>query len=103
MLLSGGREEMRTELHDLLKGYEQFLPFERSEIALIEPLRALRMIHFGLVGAPLGRPGLSTGLSLVCRNHVIGKITIGRSMISWRRSWARPRVVMAAYLVIIAG
>jgi len=46
MLLSGGREEMRTELHDLLKGYEQFLPFERSEIALIEPLRALRMIHY---------------------------------------------------------
>jgi len=46
MLLSGGREDMRTELHDLLKGYEQFLPFERSEIALIEPLRALRMIHY---------------------------------------------------------
>jgi Ser/Thr protein kinase RdoA (MazF antagonist) len=46
MLLSGGREEMRTELHDILKGYEQFLPFERSEIALIEPLRALRMIHY---------------------------------------------------------
>jgi Ser/Thr protein kinase RdoA (MazF antagonist) len=46
MLLSGGREDMRTELHDLLKGYEQFLPFDRSEIALIEPLRALRMIHY---------------------------------------------------------
>ncbi len=37
---------MRTELHDLLKGYEQFLPFDRGEIALIEPLRALRMIHY---------------------------------------------------------
>ena len=46
MLLAGGREEMRTELQDLLKGYEQFLPFDRSEIALIEPLRALRMIHY---------------------------------------------------------
>jgi len=46
MLLSGGAQEMRTELHDLLKGYEQFLPFDRSEIALIEPLRALRMIHY---------------------------------------------------------
>jgi Ser/Thr protein kinase RdoA (MazF antagonist) len=46
MLLSGGREDMRTELHDLLKGYEQFLPFDRGEIALIEPLRALRMIHY---------------------------------------------------------
>jgi Ser/Thr protein kinase RdoA (MazF antagonist) len=46
MLLSGGVQEMRTELHDLLKGYEQFLPFDRREIALIEPLRALRMIHY---------------------------------------------------------
>jgi Ser/Thr protein kinase RdoA (MazF antagonist) len=46
MLLSGGRQEMRTELKDLIKGYEQFLPFDRREIALIEPLRALRMIHY---------------------------------------------------------
>ncbi|MEP6883775.1 MAG: serine/threonine protein kinase [Gammaproteobacteria bacterium] len=46
MLLAGGQQEMRTELHDLLKGYEQFQPFDRSEIALIEPLRALRMIHY---------------------------------------------------------
>jgi Ser/Thr protein kinase RdoA (MazF antagonist) len=46
MLLSGGEQEMRTELHDLLQGYEQFLPFDRSEIALIEPLRALRMVHY---------------------------------------------------------
>ena len=46
MLIAGGRQEMRTELKDLLTGYEQFLPFDRSEIALIEPLRALRMIHY---------------------------------------------------------
>jgi Ser/Thr protein kinase RdoA (MazF antagonist) len=46
MLLAGGQQEMRTELRDLLTGYEQFLPFDRGEIALIEPLRALRMIHY---------------------------------------------------------
>ena len=46
MLLAGGRQEMRTELRDLLKGYEQFLPFDRREIDMIEPLRALRMIHY---------------------------------------------------------
>ena len=46
MLIAGGRQEMRTELRDLLTGYEQFLAFDRSEIALIEPLRALRMIHY---------------------------------------------------------
>jgi Ser/Thr protein kinase RdoA (MazF antagonist) len=46
MLLSGGQQEMRTELRDLLAGYELFLPFDRGELALIEPLRALRMIHY---------------------------------------------------------
>jgi Ser/Thr protein kinase RdoA (MazF antagonist) len=46
MLLSGGAQEMRTELRDLLAGYEQFQAFDRGEIALIEPLRALRMIHY---------------------------------------------------------
>jgi Ser/Thr protein kinase RdoA (MazF antagonist) len=46
MLLAGGPQEMRSGLRDLLTGYEQFLPFDRSEIALIEPLRALRMIHY---------------------------------------------------------
>jgi Ser/Thr protein kinase RdoA (MazF antagonist) len=46
MLLSGGQSEMRGELVDLLKGYEQFLPFDRAELRLIEPLRALRMIHY---------------------------------------------------------
>jgi Ser/Thr protein kinase RdoA (MazF antagonist) len=46
MLLAGSTQEMRGEMRDLLKGYEQFLPFDRGEIALIEPLRALRMIHY---------------------------------------------------------
>ncbi len=52
MLLAGGPEEMRRELTDLLAGYERFLPFDRREIAWIEPLRALRMIHYA---AWLGR------------------------------------------------
>jgi len=46
MLLSGGQAEMRAEMTDILRGYEQFLPFERSELGLIEPLRALRMVHY---------------------------------------------------------
>ncbi len=46
MLLAGSQQEMRTELTDLLKGYEQFSPFDRRELVLIEPLRALRMIHY---------------------------------------------------------
>jgi Ser/Thr protein kinase RdoA (MazF antagonist) len=46
MLLAGNPAEMATQLTDLLEGYEQFLPFDRRELALIEPLRALRMIHY---------------------------------------------------------
>jgi Ser/Thr protein kinase RdoA (MazF antagonist) len=46
MLLAGSPQEMRSQMRDLLAGYEQFTPFDRSELALIEPLRALRMIHY---------------------------------------------------------
>jgi Ser/Thr protein kinase RdoA (MazF antagonist) len=46
MLIAGSQQEMRSELRDIVAGYEQFLPFDRREFALIEPLRALRMIHY---------------------------------------------------------
>ena len=46
MLLAGSRAEMAVQLADVLEGYEQFLPFNRREVPLIEPLRALRMIHY---------------------------------------------------------
>jgi Ser/Thr protein kinase RdoA (MazF antagonist) len=46
MLLAGGPAEMRAQIGDFLEGYEQFQRFDRRELALIEPLRALRMIHY---------------------------------------------------------
>jgi Ser/Thr protein kinase RdoA (MazF antagonist) len=46
MLLAGQHEERRSQLRDLLEGYEQFAEFDRIELALIEPLRALRMMHY---------------------------------------------------------
>jgi Ser/Thr protein kinase RdoA (MazF antagonist) len=46
MLLSGSRDEMAAQARDLLEGYEQFAEFDRTELALLEPLRALRMIHY---------------------------------------------------------
>jgi Ser/Thr protein kinase RdoA (MazF antagonist) len=46
MLLAGAQQEMRTQMTDIVRGYEQFLPFDRAELSLIEPLRALRMIHY---------------------------------------------------------
>jgi Ser/Thr protein kinase RdoA (MazF antagonist) len=46
MLLSGERREMELQLRDVLRGYEMFAPFDRSQLPLIEPLRTLRLIHY---------------------------------------------------------
>jgi Ser/Thr protein kinase RdoA (MazF antagonist) len=46
MLLSGDRRDRTGQLSALLDGYEQFRDFDRRELALIEPLRTLRMIHY---------------------------------------------------------
>lgn len=46
MLLSGDRRQRSAQLGGLLDGYEQFREFDRRELALIEPLRTLRLIHY---------------------------------------------------------
>lgn len=46
MLLSGERAQRTAQLSGLLEGYEQFREFDRRELALIEPLRTLRQIHY---------------------------------------------------------
>ncbi|MBT8354008.1 MAG: serine/threonine protein kinase [Desulfofustis sp.] len=46
MLLPGYLEESRVELALLLEGYEMFHVFDRSSLALVEPLRAMRFIHY---------------------------------------------------------
>ena len=45
MLLSGDREAMSLQIAAVLAGYRQFQSFNLRELALIEPLRTLRMIH----------------------------------------------------------
>jgi len=46
MLLSGERAQRNWQLAALLDGYEQFRDFDRRELALIEPLRTLRLLHY---------------------------------------------------------
>ncbi|MFP1753869.1 serine/threonine protein kinase [Lonsdalea quercina] len=46
MLLHGERREQRIQLDILLDAYSEFSSFEEKELALIEPLRAMRMIHY---------------------------------------------------------
>ena len=46
MLLSGDRFEQQRQLGALLDGYETLREFDRRELALIEPLRTLRLLHY---------------------------------------------------------
>ena len=46
MLLAGPHHEQEIQLQTFLEGYEQFRLFDPAELLLIEPLRALRMIHY---------------------------------------------------------
>lgn len=46
MLLSGDRSQMSMQLDEILAGYEEFFDFDRRQLALIEPLRTLRLIYY---------------------------------------------------------
>ena len=46
MLLSGDRTAMSVQLGHVAAGYREFHDFNRGELALIEALRTLRMIHY---------------------------------------------------------
>jgi Ser/Thr protein kinase RdoA (MazF antagonist) len=46
MLLSGDRPAMTKALSDVLAGYEDFMALDRRELALVEALRTLRLVHY---------------------------------------------------------
>jgi Ser/Thr protein kinase RdoA (MazF antagonist) len=46
MLLSGEQAQMNGQLSELLAGYEEFYDFNHRELALIESLRTLRLLHY---------------------------------------------------------
>jgi Ser/Thr protein kinase RdoA (MazF antagonist) len=46
MLLSGNAAAMSVQLSHVLRGYREFCDFNPAELALIEALRTLRMIHY---------------------------------------------------------
>src|SRR5262249_1146869 len=51
LLARGNSEEARKLREDLLEGYELFRDFDRSSLALCEPLRAMRIIYMsGWIG-----------------------------------------------------
>ncbi|MCD6060711.1 MAG: stress response serine/threonine protein kinase YihE [Moraxellaceae bacterium] len=46
MLLAGTRREQELQVAELLDGYETFCEFDNRELALVEALRSLRMVHY---------------------------------------------------------
>ncbi len=46
MLLSGSRDQRQLQLLEILEGYEEFCAFDLAQLSLIEPLRALRVLHY---------------------------------------------------------
>ena len=46
MMLSGDRQQQLLQLDTLIEAYEEFQPFNTNQLVLIEPLRAMRMVHY---------------------------------------------------------
>lgn len=46
MSLSGDRQARISQLQEIVAGYEEFHDFAADELALIEPLRTLRLMHY---------------------------------------------------------
>ena len=46
MMLSGDRNNQLLQLDTLVAAYEEFCDFDHTQLKLIEPLRAMRMIHY---------------------------------------------------------
>ena len=46
MMLSGDRTQCLLQLDVMLEAYQEFCDFDKAELKLIEPLRAMRMIHY---------------------------------------------------------
>jgi Ser/Thr protein kinase RdoA (MazF antagonist) len=46
MMLSGERPRQTAQLDALIEGYREFNDFDPRELRLVEPLRALRMLHY---------------------------------------------------------
>lgn len=46
MMLSGDIQQQQIQLDTLLEAYEEFHNFDNKQLALVEPLRAMRIIHY---------------------------------------------------------
>jgi Ser/Thr protein kinase RdoA (MazF antagonist) len=69
LLARGNSEEARKLREDLLEGYELFREFDRSSLALCEPLRAMRIIYMsGWIARRWSDPSFPPAFPMF-RNH----------------------------------
>lgn len=62
MLLPGTLEQSPSETEAILEGYMSLRPFNREDLSLIEPLRAMRFIHFAAWCIQQQRDGTNNSL-----------------------------------------
>lgn len=46
MMISGDRMQQQLQLETLIEAYEEFNSFDPAQLALVEPLRAMRIVHY---------------------------------------------------------
>jgi Ser/Thr protein kinase RdoA (MazF antagonist) len=46
MMLSGDRMQQSLQMSILVEAYEEFAEFDKRQLLLVEPLRAMRMVHY---------------------------------------------------------
>jgi Ser/Thr protein kinase RdoA (MazF antagonist) len=46
MMLSGDKQQQFIQMDTLVEAYEEFCDFDTAQLTLIEPLRAMRMVHY---------------------------------------------------------
>jgi Ser/Thr protein kinase RdoA (MazF antagonist) len=46
MMLSGDKQQQYVQMDKLVGAYEEFCDFDTTQLILIEPLRAMRMVHY---------------------------------------------------------
>ena len=70
LLARGFSEEARRMREDLLEGYEMFREFDRSTLALCEPLRALRIIYMsGWIARRWDDPSFPNAFPTFCHHN----------------------------------
>ena len=72
MMFSGDRQNQLMQLDAFAEAYDEFNTFPSNQLALIEPLRAMRMIHYTAWLDKRWQDQHFKSISLVCRHKILG-------------------------------